>query len=320
MISVIIPAYNAEKTIVKCLESVLQQRAAAEIILADDGSTDGTLKATEAYSDQIRILPLNHGGVSRARNAGLEEARGEWVMFLDADDTLLPGALKKLTPYMTEGIDAICGVICRGSEPPKARGKVLTFPAGHELMDFVLADPTDYLTIHAWVFRRKEDMPQFDPELRIGEDSDWVLRYLYIARQAVFVPIPVYLYTVSPISTIHQWRERQEADYLKTMTKLKQSAAGQEKNWPLYVLTNYLLILTHVIFHPGNPDSFARRFNAARALRAASPFSEAFRTGNLSELSTAKRAVLTSLKYRLTLPAWFAVKLRQRQNRGFAEN
>ena len=83
MISIIIPAYNAEKTICRCLESALDQEA--EIILADDGSTDATLRLAEKYADRIRILQLPHGGVSAARNAGLDAARGEWVMFLDSD-------------------------------------------------------------------------------------------------------------------------------------------------------------------------------------------------------------------------------------------
>ena len=316
MISVIIPAYNAEKTIEKCLESVLQQRVAAEIILADDGSTDGTLKATEAYSDQIRILPLNHGGVSRARNAGLEEARGEWVMFLDADDTLLPGTLEKLTPYMTEGIDAICGVICRGSAPPKARGKVLTFPAGHELMDFVLADPTDCLTIHAWVFRQKEDIPQFDPKLRIGEDSDWVVRYLSdCVGKTVFIPMPFYRYTISVDSTVHQWKQGREQDFFKMMTKIGKTPVGEEKNWPLFVLTNYLLILTHVVFHPGNPDSRSKQFENTSSLRKEPMIEKAFDKADLRKLGKGKRIVLECLKHNWLIPVFVAIKLRQWENK-----
>ena len=319
MISVIIPAYNAEKTIEKCLESVLQQRVAAEIILADDGSTDGTLKATEAYSDQIRILPLNHGGVSQARNAGLNEAQGEWVMFLDADDTLLPDALEKMIPFMTRGADAACGAICRGNETQKAHGKTLTFRAGHDLMDFVLADPTSYLTIHAWVFRRKEDMPQFDPELRIGEDSDWVLRYLSeCAGRTVFIPEPVYGYRISIGSTVHQWKQGREQDFLKMMTKIGKTPVGKEKNWPLFVLTNYLLILTHVVFHPGNPSSRSKQFNEAHNLRREPMIEGAFEQADLRKLGIGKRIVLECLKHNRTKLAYKAIKLRQWENERLA--
>ena len=316
MISVIIPAYNAEKTIGQSLKSILQQHTATEIILADDGSTDSTLEAAKKYSGHVRILTLNHGGVSKARNAGLAEAQGEWVMFLDADDMLLPDALEKLAPYMTEDVDAICGTICRGNENHKGRGKVLTFPAGHDLMDFVLADPTNYLTVHAWVFRRRGEMPQFDPELCIGEDSDWVLQYLSdCTGKAVFVPVPVYRYTISADSTVHQWRQGQEQDFLKMMTKLSRTPAGEEKNWSLFVLTNYLLILTHVIFHPGNRESLLRQFNTARILRSSTMFSDAFKKAKLSELNQAKHIVLGCLKYRLILLGWIAVKTRQWRNR-----
>ena len=315
MISVIIPTYNAEKTIGQCLRSILQQNAATEIILTDDGSTDGTVETAKKTSGQIRILSLGHGGVSRARNAGLKEAQGEWVMFLDADDTLLPDALKTMAPYMKEEVDAVCGAICRGREAPKARGKVLTFPAGHDLMDFVLADPTNYLTIHAWAFRRKEVMPQFDPELRIGEDSDWVLQYLSdCTGRTVFAPVPVYRYTISANSTVHQWREGQEQDFLKMLSKLSKTPAGEEKNWPLFVLTNYLLILTHVVFHPGNPDSRRKQFIEARSLKKEPVIEDTFEQADLRKLGRGKRTVLECLKRNWMLPVYMAIKLRQREN------
>ena len=208
MISVIIPAYNAEQTVCRCLASVLVQDAETEIILADDGSTDATVQAAESYADCVQILRLPHGGVSAARNAGLAAAKGEWVLFLDSDDALLPDAMEKLKPYMSGGVDAVCGRICRGNGKTRSSGKMLSFQGGHDLLDYVLADPTNYLTIHAWAFRRRENMPCFDSALRIGEDSDWVLRYLDVAQRVVFIPVPIYRYTVSDDSTVHKWRTR----------------------------------------------------------------------------------------------------------------
>ena len=314
MISVIIPAYNAEKTIRHCLESVLEQGASVELILADDGSTDGTRHIAKTYGKNVQVLVLSHGGVSAARNAGLDAANGEWVMFLDADDALLPGALSEMERHMTGDTDAVCGTICRGNHNHKAGGKARTYPAGHELIDYVLADPTNYLTIHAWAFRRKKEMPQFNPDLRIGEDSDWVLRYLYTARNAVFISFPVYRYTVSADSTIHKWREGQERDFLKMLTMLSQGPAGKEKNWPVFVLINYLLVMTHVVFHPGNPENKKRQYQAAKILRDHPIFAEAFDKADLHSVSRTKRIVLVCMKRNWTVPAYMAVKIRQKQN------
>ena len=314
MVTVIIPAYNAETTIQRCLESVLRQNVPVEILLADDGSTDGTLNVLESYNHQIRILALPHRGVSAARNAGLVAATGEWILFLDADDTFLPDALAVLQPYMTEDTDAVCGSIYRGNETRIKTEKTMIYPAGHDLMDHVLSAPTDFLTIHAWAFRHRRKMPFFDSDLRIGEDSDWVLRYLYTARKTVFISAPVYRYTVSDNSAIHQWRESKDRDFLKLLAKLSRSPAAKEANWSLFVLTNYLLILTHVIFHSANPASRKEQFRAAKKLRENPLIANAFDRADLTKLSCAKRFVLMCLKRGWIAVAFAAVKFRQRQN------
>lgn len=315
MISVIIPAYNAEKTICRCLESVFDQRADAEVILADDGSTDDTLRLAEGYGERVRILRPAHGGVSSARNAGLDAAHGEWGVFLDSDDALLPGALDVLRSYMSDDADAVCGTICRGNETPRLHDGAAMVLTGHALINHVLADPTNRLTIHAWAFRIRPDMPRFDPALSLGEDSDWVLRYLYTARKAAFVSVPVYRYTVSENSLVHRWREEQGRDYLDMIEKLSHGPAGAEKNWPLFVLTNYLLILTHVVFHPANPNSRGLQFQAARELRKNPLIADAFERADLCQLDRAKRAVLVCLKRGWILPAYAAIRVRQYQNR-----
>src|SRR5690606_38333668 len=98
-ISVIIPAYNAEKFLPETLDSVLDQTFGdLEIIIVDDGSTDGTLEAGHAYAarhpDRIRCLHQENRGVAAARNLGARESRGDILAFLDADDTWLPEKLE----------------------------------------------------------------------------------------------------------------------------------------------------------------------------------------------------------------------------------
>lgn len=96
--SVVIPAYEAAATIADAVESVLAQtRPPLEIIVADDGSEDRLADALAQYGDAVRHLALPHRGVAAARNAGLEEASGDFVLFLDADDVLLPRKLEALT-------------------------------------------------------------------------------------------------------------------------------------------------------------------------------------------------------------------------------
>lgn len=100
VVSVIIPAFNAEKTIEKCVDSVVSQTYGdLEVVVVDDGSKDGSFELIQklaASGDRIKYYHKENGGVSSARNIGLEHARGEWILFLDSDDWLFPDAIESL--------------------------------------------------------------------------------------------------------------------------------------------------------------------------------------------------------------------------------
>ncbi len=99
MISVVTPAFNAEKYIGQAIESVQSQGLDVwEMIVVDDGSNDRTRAIIRSYAEKdarVRLIECHHGGVSQARNVGLSAARYEWIALLDADDVFLPGKLKK---------------------------------------------------------------------------------------------------------------------------------------------------------------------------------------------------------------------------------
>lgn len=99
MISVIIPLYNKEAYIKECLESVLNQtNQDFELIVVDDSSKDKSVAIVKSIRDsRIRLISRENGGPSAARNTGIIEAKGEWIVFLDADDQLLPFALEYFT-------------------------------------------------------------------------------------------------------------------------------------------------------------------------------------------------------------------------------
>ena len=98
LISVIIPLYNKEAIIRRSVQSVLSQSFVdLELIIVDDGSTDGSYGIVENIHDsRIRLIHQENGGPSKARNTGVHYAKGEWILFLDADDELAEGALEHL--------------------------------------------------------------------------------------------------------------------------------------------------------------------------------------------------------------------------------
>ena len=93
-LSVIIPAYNVEKYISECLDSVLVTKKEIEVIIVDDGSKDNTLSICEDYSkkdSRVKVYSKPNGGVSSARNYGLEKVSGDYIIFVDSDDYLFEG-------------------------------------------------------------------------------------------------------------------------------------------------------------------------------------------------------------------------------------
>ncbi|MEI6491529.1 MAG: glycosyltransferase family 2 protein, partial [Verrucomicrobiota bacterium] len=97
-ISVIIPSFNAAKWLPAAVASVRAQiRPADEIVIVDDGSTDGTRELCQTFGERVRYVARENGGLAAARNTGVAATSGEWLLFLDADDVLVPDALASLS-------------------------------------------------------------------------------------------------------------------------------------------------------------------------------------------------------------------------------
>ncbi len=168
LVSVIVPVYNGEAYLAEALESVFaQDYAPLEVIVADDGSTDASLEIARSFSG-VACLELAHEGVSAARNAAVRASTGDWLAFLDADDTWLPG---KMTAQVRAG-GAPCGlVLCHsvfqfeGAVPGWFLGPL----EGSAVPSFAPS---------AWLIRRKtfDAVGPFDEARSVGEDTEWLSR------------------------------------------------------------------------------------------------------------------------------------------------
>ena len=110
-VSVIVPVYNTKPYLDACVNSILSQgNVDFEVLLVDDGSTDGSASLCDYYAEtdkRIRVFHQIHGGVSLARNRGIEEARGEWMCFVDSDDEWLDGGLRALIDGASDAVDMV---------------------------------------------------------------------------------------------------------------------------------------------------------------------------------------------------------------------
>lgn len=202
-ISVIIPAYNCETTIERCIDSVLQQKGAycTEIIVIDDGSTDQTArcvqKMVKSFSN-VFLFSKENGGVSSARNDGMKKASGDYIMFVDSDDVLKPGLLDAL---MTKaiGADLIVGGIelhqDRGISEIAISGNYSSQGAmecyGREIPGLLLNGPWCKLYQKERIDRYSI---QFDPMRSLGEDTLFVFQYLSKCTSISFVHYCGYVY------------------------------------------------------------------------------------------------------------------------------
>lgn len=112
--SIIVPTYQHADRVGDAVRSALGQTVPVEVIVVDDGSTDDTAAVLQGFGEEIRVIVLPHGGPSQARNTGLDAARGEFVMFLDADDTIEPTKIETQLRAMTPEIGwVLCDVLIR---------------------------------------------------------------------------------------------------------------------------------------------------------------------------------------------------------------
>lgn len=207
LISIIIPIYNAEKYLDRCINSLVDQSYGNfEIILIDDGSTDRSDKICDDWvkkDSRIRVVHKKNEGVTVARKTGVELSLGEWICFVDADDLLPENALKILFSSTNENIDMVYGCI------KSVGGKELNYKFFGEKSKIqylrLLLKYQVYWPPFAKLIRRSIfDSYTFDMPLTIiiGEDFIMNLRLGQNMRKVILLPDVVYYYVWTPSSAM----------------------------------------------------------------------------------------------------------------------
>lgn len=208
-ISVIIPAYNAEKYIENTIESILNQTFECfEVICVNDGSKDKTLDVVQKFAladSRVRVYSIENLGVSMARNFGIDKARGEWIQFVDSDDTLEKNMMQTMLTVAEHRDLVVCSVIRENEKCRKREYQCVAkedwigrSTIGSRLLDMSDKDK-DILLNYVWnkLFNTKiikSHNLKFDPKIRLGEDFVFVCKYIQHCESITLINEPLYCY------------------------------------------------------------------------------------------------------------------------------
>lgn len=269
-VSVIVPVYNVEAYLRACLDSLLAQtidHELMEVLLINDGSTDSSLEICKEYAELFSMFKLfsqENAGVSAARNLGIKNASGKYIMYLDSDDMLTPETVREVSNFFDQiynDVDLVTYKIMRfqnGKQTPlHFRYRYLNKNGIYDLNDFPYVSQT---SMNIVVKNLLEKNVFFKLDLRQGEDQNYILQYLSSKNKIGYVDKGTYMYYVradgavqigkNPIELFEQRTSMWEsifADYFGRVPKYIQAL----------VLANYIWELTSNCLFPYHYDKKA---------------------------------------------------------------
>lgn len=283
--SVIIPAYNAQDTLARALDSVLAQSwPAFEIIVIDDGSIDATAAVAASYGEKIRYLRQDNAGVSAARNHGARIASSDWLAFLDADDWYFPNRLKRHGEWIVrdENLDFLTGdyeyrdasgALMGCSMESKVSGRAMLAKAAdsrevvmqEEGFEVFIADhfgDTHTLSLPRATFLELGGYPL---GFKVCEDVHLLTRLVARSRRVGVICEPLAVYSVHAASATRADPVRAQFENVRTLIALGEKAA----NLPAVVRRGYTTRLRQARLNLGY--ALSRTGNRVGAVRAVLP-------------------------------------------------
>lgn len=248
LVSLIIPAYNAEKYLRRCLNSAMEQTFKdLEILVVNDGSTDTTLEICREYEEmdsRFCVIDKENTGVSDSRNRAIEKAEGKYLQFMDSDDWLTPDATESFV-YAAERLDCdlviadfyrVDGAVYTEKQHIRQRGLLTR----EEYAENMMRDPADFYYGVLWnkLYRRSiivEHQLKMEQELQWCEDFLFNLSYIRYAERFTAIQMPIYYYMKRKGSLVStDWKKasavRLKFQLLKEYKELYQSMNLYEEN------------------------------------------------------------------------------------------
>lgn len=260
LISLIVPIYNAERVLIRCVESILSQSYKnIELILINDGSTDGSLKICEYFKEidnRVKIIDKENQGVSKARNAGLRISRGDYIGFIDADDWIEKNMFERLMSTINqENADiAICSYYEESANITSKRVEfesksIYTFEEGLE--NFIKGKYGG--NIWNKLFCRSVISHEFNETIVIGEDSLFLYNAIKKSKKIVCLPEALYHYSISYGSATKIELNKKRFDTLKSSELIYDDIQTNHLTFfddaTFMVFSKYIALLNLILFY-----------------------------------------------------------------------
>lgn len=211
VVSIIVPVYNAEKYLSRCIDCLLKQTyTKTEIILINDGSMDNSLEICQKYQrmyEKIKVINQKNQGVSCARNAGIDKATGDYICFVDADDCIEKNFVEELITGLDNGSDmAICGhdKVYSGKVVKRIPKYNATWDA--QQLRYRLFLDTTFMVVIDKIYKNEilqQYHIRFVENLRMSEDTLFEMEYALHCEKATYIPNALYHYMQNDESVTH---------------------------------------------------------------------------------------------------------------------
>lgn len=336
MVSVIIPVYNVEKFLNRCVDSILSQTYKnIEIILVDDGAQDSSPQICDEYAHKdirVKVIHKNNGGLASARNAGLKVAKGDYILFVDSDDWIKDITIEELLNIAVKNqVDFVRFIPVSAGYPDRPDGTPINFGTEDFMEDgvynkekmirdiyprlFVTPQLTMGPIVAAWrsLYNRKflvDNNLYFDEEVKYSEDAIFSAKVVYNSNKFYYIKGGYYYNYFYNTSSITKSFKKDRWNVCKILSSTFKKEFGNKSDYDfskqlhledIYNVLNALGQNTHI-------ESFKNRYRYVKEIFNDNFTKQSMKYINLTDVNIKLKIILYLIKYKLVLPYMVLVR------------